>query len=303
METCRLNIFGFWYSGTYDAPGNVGLLDQNLGLKWVRDNIQYFGGDPNQVTIFGESAGSWSVGLHVLSPKSRNLFKNAIMNSGAYLNKFADDRRSDHIKRWLKGAEKIGCSDPFSLGLFFTPKIIKCLRAATISDLIRITDFFHLITGSVKVLPLVVDDGDFLSNKPNDMLSIGNFKTDVNLIISTVENEGAFLLNNFNAAVRFDALNPTNMTCSEAYNYLRDMSHGMNSGLNPPVNGEDVSKMYFTGLSANDRNETLLKTIGIATGDYFLACPTLMSMSTSSTLNCRIAGFVHIGWVFVIRLI
>ncbi len=86
--------------------------------------------------------------------------------------------------------------------------------------------------------------------------------------------------------MRFDALNPTNMTYSEAYNYLRDMSHGLNSEL--PVNGEDVSKMYFTGLSDNDRNETLLKTIAIATGDYFLACPTkLFAKTVYSKSNCQ----------------
>ena len=266
------------YSGDSRAPGNVGLLDQNLGLKWVNDNIHYFGGDPNQVTIFGESAGSWSVSLHVISPKSRNLFKNAIMSSGAYLNKFDDDSGLDHIKRWLKGAARIGCSDPSSQEKFFTQQIMDCLRAADISQLIKVTDFFDLITGSVKVFPLVVSDGDFLSDKPRDMLSSGNFKTNVNLMIITVEDEGAFLLNNFNDTVIFDALNPRNMTYSEAYNYLRDMSGRMNSEL--PINGEDVAKLYFTGLSDSDRSEILLKTLGIATGDYFLACPTKLFAKT-----------------------
>lgn len=238
----------------------------------MNDNIRYFGGDPNKVTIFGQSAGSWSVSLHVLSSKSRNLFNNAIMNSGAYLNKFSEDSRLDHVKRWLKGAARIGCSDPLSFGMFFTQKIMNCLRAANISQLILITDFFDLIPGTVKVFPLVIDDGNFLIAKPRDLLSSGNFKKNVNLLISTVEDEGSFLLNNFRDAVTFDALNPTNMSYSEAYNYLRNMSQGMSSEL--PINGEDVSKLYYNGLSSNDLNATLLETIGIATGDYFLACPT-----------------------------
>jgi carboxylesterase type B len=51
----------------------------------VRENIEKFGGDPNQITIFGESAGSWSVSAHVLSPLSRGLFKRAILESGTLL--------------------------------------------------------------------------------------------------------------------------------------------------------------------------------------------------------------------------
>ncbi|CAG2169660.1 unnamed protein product, partial [Oppiella nova] len=79
----RLGAFGFLYGGEESAPGDVGFFDQLLALKWTKENIHLFGGDPNQITIFGESAGSWSVSAHILSPLSRGLFKRAILESGA----------------------------------------------------------------------------------------------------------------------------------------------------------------------------------------------------------------------------
>ncbi|CAG2181188.1 unnamed protein product, partial [Oppiella nova] len=80
-----LNGFGFLYTGTDAGPGNAGLWDQVLPLKWVNDNIQNFGGDPKQITVFGESAGSITTSAIILSPITRNLFKNAIMMSGSAL--------------------------------------------------------------------------------------------------------------------------------------------------------------------------------------------------------------------------
>ena len=68
------------------VPGNVGLRDQVMALEWVNANIEYFGGNPNSVTIFGESAGSLSVALHLLSPLSNGLFQRAIIQSGPALN-------------------------------------------------------------------------------------------------------------------------------------------------------------------------------------------------------------------------
>ncbi len=62
---------GFAYTADDTAPGNAGLLDQRMVLEFVRDNIANFGGDPDMVTIFGESAGGCSVGLHMMSPDSQ----------------------------------------------------------------------------------------------------------------------------------------------------------------------------------------------------------------------------------------
>lgn len=67
----RLGPLGFLSTGDGVAPGNNALKDQTLALRWVRDNIESFGGDPNSVTIFGESAGGASVHYHLLSPLSR----------------------------------------------------------------------------------------------------------------------------------------------------------------------------------------------------------------------------------------
>lgn len=86
----RLGALGFLELGGVDADlvdsGNVGLLDQIAGLRWVRDNIEAFGGDPDNVTIFGESAGGMSVGTLLGTPAAAGLFHKAIPQSGAAAN-------------------------------------------------------------------------------------------------------------------------------------------------------------------------------------------------------------------------
>lgn len=87
--TYRLNVFGFMAhpdltaESSYGASGNYGLLDQVASLKWVRENIGAFGGDPDKVTIFGQSAGAGNVHAHCVSPLSKGLFQRAISISGS----------------------------------------------------------------------------------------------------------------------------------------------------------------------------------------------------------------------------
>ncbi|PZC79832.1 hypothetical protein B5X24_HaOG200167 [Helicoverpa armigera] len=85
----RLDALGFLSLGTEDVPGNAGMKDQVAALKWVQKNIKYFGGDANKVTLMGQSAGSASVALHIISPMSRGLFHRAIALSGSPYNDWA----------------------------------------------------------------------------------------------------------------------------------------------------------------------------------------------------------------------
>ncbi|CAH2042747.1 unnamed protein product, partial [Iphiclides podalirius] len=100
----RLNIQGFACLGLREAPGNAGLKDQVAALKWVRRNIRAFGGDSDNVTIFGESAGAASVSFHVLSRMSRGYFHKAIMQSGSALSPWALQYRPVYMASLLAKA-------------------------------------------------------------------------------------------------------------------------------------------------------------------------------------------------------
>jgi len=103
----RLNIFGFLYLGDiggarYADSGNVGLLDIVLALNWVRENIAAFGGDPNNVTIFGESGGGGKVAALMAMPPAKGLFHKAIIESGPYLRAIEREAATETTERVLQ---------------------------------------------------------------------------------------------------------------------------------------------------------------------------------------------------------
>jgi carboxylesterase type B len=100
----RLGPFGFLSTGDTVIPGNYGLKDQLLSLKWVQENIQYFGGDKTKVTIFGQSAGASSVTFQLMSEKSEGLYRAAIAQSGSLLCPWGFQRNHKRIAYRLASA-------------------------------------------------------------------------------------------------------------------------------------------------------------------------------------------------------
>jgi para-nitrobenzyl esterase len=106
----RLNVFGFLYLGhlggaEYAESGNAGMLDLVAALRWVHDNIGTFGGDPANVTIFGQSGGGAKVSLLMAMPQARGLFHKAIAQSGSALDAVTPDEATQHALTFLAAVD------------------------------------------------------------------------------------------------------------------------------------------------------------------------------------------------------
>jgi len=132
----RLGALGFLAHPSLGPPGelgNYGLADQQAALRWVRDNIANFGGDPTKVTVAGESAGAMSVCDHLVAPGSAGLFRSAIIQSGpcqAQVDLATAQRTS------VDYAASVGCPDPAAAA--------QCLRALPAATLARPPWYSHI---------------------------------------------------------------------------------------------------------------------------------------------------------------
>jgi para-nitrobenzyl esterase len=119
--------------------GNYGIADQVAGLEWVQRNVAAFGGDPDNVTIFGESAGGASVCAHLASPVSEGLFERAIVQSGGGCDRLqdADDARADGAAL----AEAVGCDDIACLREVPTEALLaEDFSTGLVADGVRLSD-------------------------------------------------------------------------------------------------------------------------------------------------------------------
>ncbi|XP_054165545.1 cholinesterase 1-like [Oppia nitens] len=270
----RLDAFGFLYADSWEAPGNMGLWDQAMAMEWIYNNIKYFGGDSDRITLMGHNAGGWSVSLHMLSPVSHHLFRNAILMSGAVYN-HPIERDAESIKQfWLNAAIEEGCVDDQDyVYLDFTPKILKCLRQLTPQKVLELTQHHGLLTPKLGWHRLVVIDGKFLPNKPINLLKNNRYNSTHNVLIGTVEDEGSLLLNSMIDPNLYDLKKPRNLTVEEAIDELAHKSSFFYS--NYQVNGLDVAQVYFHGLSDQTSSHEIISRIGMAFGDFYIVCPTI----------------------------
>ena len=166
----------------HPVSGNYGLLDQRAALKWVRENIAAFGGDPDNVTLAGTSAGADSVGLHMVSPESAGLFHRAIVESGT-----PTIRWPSHAESASQGddlASALGCGDPAT--------VASCMRDRTFQQVLLALSLStqQVITPAGRVHWNPVVDGLELPDQPRLLLQSGQFHQ-VPTIVGFTRDEGA----------------------------------------------------------------------------------------------------------------
>ena len=181
----RVNSFGFLThpeltqaaKETGEVAGNFGLLDQRAGIEWVKRNIANFGGDPDNITVFGQSAGGRSSWAHVCSPMNKGLFKRAIPQSGAIADDFAryPTLEASH-ERGIKFLEKLGVST------------IEEARKIDAKTLINKT-----LECSREIRWSPVLDGQFLVMDPIDAFKVGAYN-DVAIMTGNTAGEGKMMV-------------------------------------------------------------------------------------------------------------
>lgn len=201
----RLGGFGFLPGKEVlqDGSANLGLLDQRMGLEWVADNIESFGGDPSKVTIWGQSAGAISVFDQLLlyggnaTYKGKPLFRGAIMNSGTAIPADRIDSRQAQLvyDTIVKAA---GCSN--------AGDSLTCLRELPYEDYLRATQsvptLFAFNSEAISYLPR--PDGTILQDSPEQMATDGRLHA-VPMIIGDLEDEGTiFSTHQFNVTTPDD---------------------------------------------------------------------------------------------------
>ena len=219
----RLGPFGFLTTGDSAAPGNFGMLDQVQALKWVKENIEHFGGDPSKVTIFGLSAGATSVTLHLLSPLSKGLFHQAIAESGVDLSPFAIQPVSFGLRFAKELAEKLDCTTSDHSAM------ITCIREKQDTEIQKASDSitYHFYD-YLRWAPVV--DNHFLLDTPRNLRNKGDFKK-AKLMISFNSQEGGssvgFLANSsFGMAASVD----NGVSPSFFKEFVTKLAHGRNPG-------------------------------------------------------------------------
>ncbi|MBI3949174.1 MAG: carboxylesterase family protein [Acidobacteria bacterium] len=175
----------------HHSSGNDGLLDQIFALKWVRRNIANFGGDPNNITIFGESAGGLNVACLVASPEAAGLFQRAIVESGGF---FVTTPLRDNDPEG-ESAEEFGQRFEKEIGCISAGDPIACMRRKTAEEVLRtLKAGFPLLgrfEGSVTYGPNV--DGYVLKGNLVEVMLAGQHNN-VPVIIGTNKNEASIFI-------------------------------------------------------------------------------------------------------------
>nr|XP_034963158.1 acetylcholinesterase-like [Zootoca vivipara] len=171
----RMGSLGFLYLPP-EVPGNAGLWDQNLALKWVSENAAVFGGDAARITLFGESAGGASVGFHLFSPASQSLFARAVLQSGVPNAPWGWRNPDDALRVSVNVSHLMGCPEANHSAM------VNCLQGKDGKAFSDLGPLFSLTT-----------DGEFIPDDPQKLLETGGVQGKP-VLAGVVADEGSYML-------------------------------------------------------------------------------------------------------------
>ncbi|KAB0793257.1 hypothetical protein PPYR_12877 [Photinus pyralis] len=188
----RLGVLGFMSTEDEVLPGNNGMKDQVQAIKWVKDNIRRFGGNPNSITLSGLSAGGASVQFHFLSPLSKGLFKGGISGSGNVLCPWV--MQENPLRRARETGAAVGCNQKS------TVELIKCMEQRSVAQLVETSRIHRAwLYNPFTTFGLVVEkfgNNPFLPEHPYALLR-RNAIQDLPWLTSTVSHEGLYPVADF----------------------------------------------------------------------------------------------------------
>lgn len=189
----RVSVFGFLYLARDQAPGNMGLWDQLLALKWVYSNIEAFGGDSSLITLFGESAGAASVSMHMLSPLSQPYFARAILQSSSATAPWAIENKQVALHRAIILYEYMKCGNMSNLppDQWDMNEVLRCLHEAS-ADKLRDAEWSPVMEfADFPWVPVI--DGTFLVESVSSALKQGHFKR-TQLLVGSNSDESIYFI-------------------------------------------------------------------------------------------------------------
>uniref|UniRef100_A0A0C9PV54 Carboxylic ester hydrolase n=2 Tax=Fopius arisanus TaxID=64838 RepID=A0A0C9PV54_9HYME len=183
----RLGPLGFLSTGDRVVPGNMGLKDQSMALRWVSENIKYFGGNPEKITLAGLSAGGVSVHYHYLSPLSRGLFHAGMSFSGTTLDCWSQTEKS--VEKAKKLADILGCPTGNN------EKMVNCLKNRPAKSIVQLVGNFMpwLYNPYTPFGPVVEEKSahSFIHRPPIDIIENGE-AADVPWLTTVTSEEGLY---------------------------------------------------------------------------------------------------------------
>ncbi|XP_036425259.1 neuroligin-3a isoform X1 [Colossoma macropomum] len=237
----RVGVLGFLSTGDQAAKGNYGLLDQIQALRWISENIGYFGGDSNRITVFGSGIGASCVSLLTLSHHSEGLFHRAIIQSGSALSSWAVNYQPVKYTRLL--AEKVGCN------VLDTMDMVHCLRKKNARELVE-QDIqparYHVAFG-----PVI--DGDVIPDDPEILMEQGEF-LNYDIMLGVNQGEGLRFVENVVDSEDGVSGNDFDFSVSDFVDSLYGYPEGKDTL-------RETIKFMYTDWADRDNPETRRKTL------------------------------------------